>query len=276
MRKYIIIGLVILIGSNVLALSGVVYNRMGEPKVNLTLSEREFSLRGNSIRNNENSGMSLRLKWRTPQEETTEYYFNHHEVSSSREALEFLGFSNLDEAYNYRAESLELYWAMELNGESYLNEVAKAQKLLRDEKAAIAEQNSANQNQYAKDKVKRLTKRAQEAQHVDSRLFFLEASASYETLLEKYESHENVFVIKGIAKPFLDGQNDQYRLILQHALGEEIMVSTDHSDSLKKLESHPKNALRKPRFNAQIAWGKKLEPWLVEIQKIAPQPLESE
>lgn len=282
MRKYIIIGLVILIGSNILALSGVVYNRMGEPKAQFRFSERELYVSGNRAAREENSGVSLRLKWRTPQEETAEYYFNHHEIASSREALELLGFKDLDEANNYNAESLELYWAMEFNGQLYFNEVAKAQKLYSNAKLELASQNDTGEtneqkdakhirNSHQEDKLKRLSRRVNEAKYVDSRLFFLDASADYDTLLKKYENHDNVLIAKGIAKPFLDGQNNQYRLVLQRLLCEEIMVSTDHSDQLKNLAPRANKALRKPRFEATIAWGKKLEPWLINIEKIAIQ-----
>jgi hypothetical protein len=44
MKKYLIIGLVILLGTNLVVLGGVAYNRMGEATAHLTLTERELTL----------------------------------------------------------------------------------------------------------------------------------------------------------------------------------------------------------------------------------------
>ena len=74
MKKHLLIGLTILIGSNLAVLGGVVYNRMGDATAQLTLTERELSLPYNSGAQKENSGMSLSINWRTPTGKNETYY----------------------------------------------------------------------------------------------------------------------------------------------------------------------------------------------------------
>jgi hypothetical protein len=63
-------GLGMILLANTVALGGVAYNRSDEPESILRLTERELQRPYEWVLNRENSGLSLRLRWRTLAEDT--------------------------------------------------------------------------------------------------------------------------------------------------------------------------------------------------------------
>jgi hypothetical protein len=146
MKKYLLIGLTILIGTNLAALGGVAYNRVGDATAQLILSERELSLPYNSGAQKENSGISLSINWRTPtRPDTTSYsysYYGSQDIKITKSELYDLGFEELDVERNSWVESRELYWALEFDGDLYLAELKKAELNYQTLVAAYDEQPS--------------------------------------------------------------------------------------------------------------------------------------
>jgi hypothetical protein len=66
-RHGLLAGLALILLSNAVALGGAWYNRQGEAKSRLLLSEREL-WRSHDGPRRENSGLSLNLDWRTPRD----------------------------------------------------------------------------------------------------------------------------------------------------------------------------------------------------------------
>jgi hypothetical protein len=65
-RHATLAGLALIVLSNAVALGGAAYNRLGEPQGRLHLTERELVAPFNpGSRDSENSGLSLRLRWRS-------------------------------------------------------------------------------------------------------------------------------------------------------------------------------------------------------------------
>ena len=63
MRKLMLSAVLLLLVTNIVVLSGVAYNRAGEPVVSLELTERELTMVQSYRRTDENSGTALLLQW---------------------------------------------------------------------------------------------------------------------------------------------------------------------------------------------------------------------
>ncbi|KGJ96908.1 DUF4824 family protein [Colwellia psychrerythraea] len=263
MKKHLLIGLTILIGTNLAALGGVVYNQMSDATAQLTLTERELSLPYNSGAQKENSGISLSINWRTPTGENETYYpYNSRDVKLTIAELLALGFAQTDIKDNYWVESRELYWAFEFDGALHKAEIIKAEDKYQAAIATYEEQpndtSSRKKNEYSESLEREKTN--------NSRLFFIEASADYESLADKFSGQKNILIVKGLAKPYYN--NDKtYSLMLKHLSVSNIMVPLEYSDALSHLKRVDRRDITPPRYAVDISWGSRLEPWITNINK---------
>lgn len=268
MKKYLLIGLIILIGTNLAALGGVAYNRMGEATANITLTERELSLPYNNGAQKENSGISLSINWRTPTRPvTTSYaysYYNSQDIQITKNELYDLGFEKLDVERNSWVESRELYWALEFDGELYLAELKKAKLDYQTALSTYDEQQSEENN---RDKMQS-KKRLQREKISNSRLFFLEASDNYKSLANKFSQKRNVIIIKGLAKPYYNSKQESYSLLLKSLSVRNIMVPLEYTEALLSLKRSNNNDIIAPRYAVDVSWGNRLEPWITNTNKI--------
>ena len=272
MKKYLLIGLTILIGTNLAVLGGVVYNRMGDATAQLTLTERELALPYNSGAKKENSGMSLSINWRTPTRKNESYYsYNSRDIRLTNDQLLALGFAQTDVKDNYWVEARELYWAFEFDGALHKAEIIKAedkyQTALTAYKANQNDTTSRNKNQYSDSLAREKT--------TNSRLFFMEASADYESLANRLSGQQNILLVKGLAKPYYNNNNNNktYSLQLKHLLVRNIMVPLAHAEVLSNLKRIDRRDITPPRYTVDISWGSRLEPWITNTNKIEEQKL---
>lgn len=258
MNKHLLIGLAIIVGTNLIELAGVVYNRTGQPTSALTLTERELSLPYQSRSKKENSGISLYIKWRAPTPSTANYTgYNNREVTIDKAAYLALGFKHTYNNDDFWVESRELYWALEYNGPLYQAELNKAQtnydKAL-DIYNHVQDKETLNKKNRAHDQLQR-----EETQN--SRLFFLEASADYAVLTRKYSTTKNTLIVKGLAKPYYDDELDIYRLYLRQLSVERIMIPTKFSSVFEQNFDDDFT----PRYQVHVKWGKRFEPWISQV-----------
>ncbi len=264
MKNYLFIGLTILIGTNLAALSGVAYNRMGEKTAQLTLTERELSLPYNNRVQKENSGMSLSIDWRTPSGNNETYYpYNSRSIEITKEELLALGFAQTDVKNNYRAESKELYWAFEFDGTLHKAEIVKAKEKYQTALLAYEDQpndtHGRKKNEYNKNLEREKT--------TNSRLFFIEASADYESIAAKFADQKNIIIIKGLAKPYYNSSDKTHSLRLKHLSIRKILVPLEYAKALSHLKKPDRRDNKPPRYAVDISWGNRLEPWVTNISK---------
>lgn len=265
MKKYLFIGLMILIGTNLAALGGVAYNRMADITAQLTLTERELILPYNYGAQKENSGMSLAINWRAPSLNTKNYYaYNAKEINITKNELLALGFTSNNLKDNYWAESRELYWAFEFDGELYQAALANANKNFQEALESFQEQENDANTREKNHREKALKKE----QTTNSRLFFIEASADYDTLANKLATQQNVLIVKGLAKPYYNNSDQTYYLRLQHLSVRNIMVPLEYTNALSDLSRRDNRDIMAPRYAVEISWGSRLEPWITNAYKL--------
>ena len=265
MKKYLLIGLIILVGTNLVTLSGVAFNRVGEATTQLTLTERELSLPYNRGIQKENSGISLAIDWRKPTGSDTSYYsYNSQDIKITKVQLLALGFEPLDSESNFWAESRELYWALEFDGVLYDAEVKRAELHYQDSFATYQEQPNDTNSEKKKEALKRLNREKKS----NSRLFFLEAAKNYEPLSTKFSGRKNILIVKGLAKPYYNNVQKNYSLLLRHLSVSNIMVPLEQAEFFSGLTRLNNNDITPPRYAVDIKWGSRLEPWIIDVKKL--------
>lgn len=265
MKRYLIIGLMIILGSNAVVLSRVALNRTGEITSQLTLTERELSLPRSYGLEKENSGITLSINWRTPSEGQSSGY-NAKSVELSKEGLFSLGFENFDRKSSHWSEAVEMYWALEFDGDLYKAELAKA--AVEHKNALLAKKDDLN------DETKRLEKRAKtnlaKERKTRTRLIFIEASASYNALTAKFSTKSNILIVKGLAKAYFNSQSDSYQLHLDALSAPNVMVPLEYTDTFSGLKRRDWKDIKAPRYALNIQWGESLEPWVTSIKQLTP------
>lgn len=265
MKKYLVIGLLILIGTNIAVLAGVFFNRAGEVTSQLTLTERELALSYNSVAEKENSGISLSINWRTPTQEDNRYYpYNPKKITISKERLLALGFNESHKKISHWSTSRELYWALEFDGALHKAEIAKAKAQFKA--ALVADQEHTSKD--SRQKVERLKNNYDREKNTKSRLFFMDASADYESLVKQFSGKKNILIVKGLAQYYVNTKEKSYDLSLQYLSIANVMVPLKHAGVFTALSRIARHDIQLPRYAATIKWGSRLEPWMVSTTRL--------
>ena len=261
MKKYLLWGLAIIFVTNAVVLVGV-YNNRSDIRSQLTLSERELSLPNEYGFEKENSGILLDIKWRIPSNINGGLRYG---IEISKEEIIALGFSHLTISGKNRDSSKTLYWAFELDGPLYMQALAEAEA---DYQIAIAKAlNDPKAERLKEDAIYQLSL----AKNAESRLFYLDIAKDYQTLAKKYGDKRNILISKGLTRLYTSGYHKTYRLTLDKLLVTDIMVPVQYSDVFEQLESLNEIAWRQvtpPRYEVDVNWGRRLEPWVVGVRKL--------
>ena len=263
MKKYLILGVCLIILTNLFVLGGVFYNRSGTPVGLLTLSEREVSLPYLSGFEKENSGVALTLEWRALDNRDDEYiYYNNRTIAMTQSELVALGFSADLDKTNRWEQSRTLYFALEFNGDLYQQSLANRQKYYQ--KALARFELDPEDEKLKQEKESALDSFTREKEH-NSRLFFIDVARDYETLAAKYGSHENTIIVKGRAQPYYAPQKHQYMLRLEHLHVQQINVPAQFVSEFTKLKTAQTPRRNSAPYTVTIHWGQRLEPWITDV-----------
>jgi len=268
MKKHLLLGLAIIIGSNIAAMTGVVVNRSGEPTSHLTLTERELSLPYNIGAKKENSGFSFSINWRTPTQSDKSYSpYSSKDIELTKSKLLALGFDDMDNQQSSFSQSLELYWAFEFDGALHDAEIQKAAAKYQEALLAFEEQ----PNDKNKRTEKQLRNNLSREKISKSRLFYIEAAADYEYLIAKYSDQSNILIAKGLANYYHysnNKKNETYSVYLKNLSVENIMIPLKYIDVFSGLSRANRQEIQPPRYSVNINWGSRLEPWIVNTERL--------
>lgn len=263
-------GLGLIVAVNAIVLVGVAYNRSGEPESTLRLTERELGAPSTWAFQKENSGLSLRLLFRVLDERTDPYgYFSFAGVGGSaswltQEKLKELGFSlpakspTLAENRSYEKQGAkEVLLVLELDGEAYRTALERARK-----RAAAP----AGEGKEAAQKADMLAKMLRHEEDESSRLFVVDAGLDAAGLRARYPDRSRYAVVHGrVHPPIYDYARTNTGTVEGLAI-EGVNVPVGLRPVFEGVTarsyypvSQPYNG---PRFEATVAFGKRLEPWL--------------
>ncbi|MFY9261982.1 MAG: DUF4824 family protein [Gallionella sp.] len=265
MRNRLIgIGFAIVLLTNVLVLGNVFYNRSGSPDSQLALSERELtkSWRGQS---KENSGVALMLHWRVIPRIEHGASYNRYAMDSrspawlDQQKMQTLGFStahNQDET-RYSSVEKEVILVLELNGAAYQQAVSAAQKnVMRLTDAANSEHDKTTDARAKQEQLKNAQQELAEEQSRASRLFVIDAGLDATALRARYPDRQRYALMRGLiqeSRQYLENKPQLFGYISQ-VHNREIHIPQEFA-----------SVTTAPHYTAQVAFGSKLEPWVVGV-----------
>ena len=267
MKRYLTLGLLILILTNIMLFVGVWINRTGLATSELVLTERELSLPYLNVSQQEDSGLALQIKWRVPIQGTDpSHRYNYQRyIDITETELVSLGFEPKRSIQRSNVLKKELYWALEFDGELYQKQLSIIEDHYQIFSATFTKDSDKEQHRL---KI-RLEERLDEEKIQSSLLFLLETAQNSEELIEKYINQKNILIVKGQARPTYDQKTNAFRLHLHTLSNPDIMLTREQMLLLKELKPVDTNVVNKPRYTVDVKWGSRFEPWVTSLKNLA-------
>ena len=275
-------GIALIVVTNALVLVGVARNRSGAPDSTLRLSQRELAPPFEWGMAKENSGLSLQILDRVAGErlapipanaDFTEYsylylgpgepdWLDDARVAAMGIDVKWLR-AHADARHGGAPTSKEVLFVLELDGPAYAAALAQARQR-RDEEAVTAAANPGKEEfvrraKYAADA-------ALFAERHASRLFVVDAGLDRDALRAKYPDRRRHAVVRGILQPVAASIGRPVARIDRLSI-DTVTVPHEFHGTLGPLLAAEKTRPRdQPRgeFEATVAWGSHLEPWIVD------------
>lgn len=281
-------GITVLVSTG-LALAHAAWNRSGEPRAVLELTERE--LHPDRVPSEDDTGLSLRLVWQTLSVDLSgdlpeELLVGLHRLTSmepawlDREALAGLGFDvsvPLDDrsaARHYRRLlARRVFVAYEMEGETWRRYLAAVRSTLED----CPEQAEEPQECLDPDEIEEWLWRLR---RMESRLFAIDAAREAETLLDRYADRPRIAVLPAhvdvdvvYRRGSETGEEDlepELRGSLRPPEVSSLHVPLPLKRELEPLLEKPGlwDENGRPRFRVRVAWGRAFEPWVMEVEPL--------
>jgi hypothetical protein len=274
--RILLAGLALIVVTNAVALMGVAYNRSGEPEVVLELTERELLLPFEYGFRAENSGIALNLIWRM--EPLFDYEGAYHGRGSrvpwfDKAKLLELGFDadrplTSDEVLRGVSKSLprEAYLVLEFDGQAYQAALASSRAELAEEEQLLL--GNPGKKEFEK-RVEAARKRLHAEEQLNSRLFVIDAGLDPVALRSRYDDRTKYLILRGQVAMGVGGNKGAY-FLEGHIRGldiEAINVPVEYHALLQPFNALDRRdeAYKGPRYMARVAFGKRLEPWIIEL-----------
>lgn len=245
-------GLLLIVGTNAVVLGGVAYNRGGEPEAALPLTERELQIPGSWGLRTENSGLDLRLQWRLPPARADVSDYGHGGYGGGASWLDGAKLAELGfdmtvapdqrgaERHYTKQLAREVLIVLELDGPAHQAAIERARERASRDKATKAD------TELLAAEIER-----------HSRLFAVDAGIGRGALRAKYPDRARYAIVPG-----------KVRLGYWGADAERTprgYVSELSVPALNVPLEMRGAVTRGGRYTATVAFGGRLEPWLVAV-----------
>jgi hypothetical protein len=267
----LIAGSAIILLTNAVALGGAGYNRSGEPESQLQLTQRE--LQQLSWREGkDNSGMTLTLHWRIEQADLNDFNFGMYSnrwgmpVWLDRAKMVELGF-DVDKLVGVAADygrrykelqSREALLVLELNDQAFQHHLQRSREYVEQARKLL-------ELSPASEELKRKAKNAEEnyryEQNQGSRLFVIDAGLDVLKLRTAYPDRSRYAILHGLIRPTTMQAGNETRI------GGNI--SELHADRINVPFTYRQVFNNPASYEVSVAFGKRLEPWLVSATRVA-------
>jgi hypothetical protein len=251
-------GLALIVITNAVVLAGAAYNRSAKPTALLQLTERELRAPSSWGFESENSGLALGLAWRVASGEEDDYGlggYGTRAVWLEPRRLAELGFDVSVPADHPHAERhyerqlpREVLIVMELNGPAYESALRRAA-----ERAARPGSTSDDGTRLASERTR------------FSRLFLVDAGLDYDALRARYSDQRRYAIVRGKVRADRWSGRSNARL---HGYVSELSVP-GLNVPVELREVLDRNA---SGYAATVAFGQRLEPWIVAARKSGSDP----
>jgi hypothetical protein len=265
-RHTLISGIALILITNAAALGGVAWNRSGDPGSVLKLTQRELQQPYYLGVNRENSGVSLRINWRVSAGDKSWNYSGGAPDWLDLAKMESLGFDvsssqGMKDNYSWTSRQLskEVLLVLEMDGPAY-------QQVLQHTRQNAAAQNAKLAAAPDVEELKRKARQAEEdvkrEEQESSRLFAVDAGLSQAELRAKYPDRARYAIVRAQVRPSIGAQG-KIAGYIDRISNDGINVPKEYHSRLERSVSGQPNG-RQP-FEASVAFGQRLEPWLLGV-----------
>jgi hypothetical protein len=278
--KTLVAGALLILLANAVALTGVYLNRSGEPESRLVLSQRELVLPWDWRGSKENSGLALGLAWRVGETENGGEYYGGYGFSGGtpqwldEARMAALGFDTRGWANDNgtrrrfeRSLPRDVLLVLELAGPSWRRALERAREnAARHEAARLA---NADSKEFIS-KAKFAQEQLEREEVLGSRLFAIDAGLDRSALRAKYPDRSRFLILKATVRPQLVTV-DKQRRVGGYVSGLGVSQINVPFEQRPALEPALRNRNRTAKeagipFEATIAFGQRLEPWLESVR----------
>ncbi len=276
MPRLMLASILLLLLTNIVVLSGVAYNRSGEPLSSIELTERELSVQRYYSRMDEDSSTRVSLNWRVLSDDMESGFFYggyRHPAWLDEVKLSNLGFDldkikrNKDKyLYQWDTHAIDAILVLEYQGDSYRKTLTFAEQLLDQMRKNAA--NDPGDKSLAK-KIKQYEDHFVDLKVSETRLYAIDAGLDKQVLLEKYSDKSKYMLLRGEIS--LTWDDDEIAGTIHHLYIDEVHVPLPFSQVLVDLIGNDADYAYRaepipPRYKVRLNLGKRLEPWIELIK----------
>jgi hypothetical protein len=280
-------GAALILATNIVVLGGVVYNRSGEPDRTLKFTQRELAAPYAWGLTKENSGLELRIVWRTVEQEpdraamymasyygmgAAPHWLNEAKLSALGVDVSRLRRAADDKPRRDVLPSKEVFLVLELDGPGY-------QKLLEQARsyAAAAEDRlrGSPEDKELQQRAKVASEALKREERDNSRLVVVDAGLESDALRTTYPDRTRYAIVRGRVKP--EAAPSATHTPRGRIVGLSV-TAVNVPASLRSVVGDARplpmqgTANASPAYDITVSYGKRLEPWIAG----AAQPARSE
>jgi len=278
-RHSLFAGLSLIVLVNAIALAGVAWNRSEPADSRLQVSERELS-HSYPYWRQDNSGIALLLNYRWPNSKPNDYSYDSLRQLSP-EQMHALGFKvpselNDESVRHYRRQlDRDGLLVLEFNGPLYQQQLHRAREQLEKSRADLA---AVPDNKQLIESHKLARETLQREQTSASRLFVIDAGSDMANLRTRYPDRQRYAIVRGRFDTWAWHDDGRWQIggSAQVPVAANIYLPQRWHTLFAKLPRRPDtpgfpNSGGEELFNAELAFGQRLEPWLVEFSAGKPE-----
>ena len=253
-------------------LSGVAYNRSGPPEARIVLSERELPLAYR--RHEENSGLALRLAWRTIGEDDERYVRRSSPAWLTPAKLQALGFDlpQIQETDKKGAAGRaplpkEVFVVLEFDGPAYREALARTAEDLHQARNL---HRAHPENEKLREAYQAAETRLKRERLSASRLFVVDAGHDAARLRTLFPDRTRYIIARGLVRAGYHRADRGWRPVgtIGRLLVESIHVALPYRKPLETLtggDRYRKTAHAPPRYQVELIYGRRFEPWIAAV-----------
>ncbi|OYT94871.1 MAG: DUF4824 domain-containing protein [Pseudomonas sp. PGPPP3] len=278
-RHSLLAGLSLIVLVNAIALAGVAWNRSEPADSRLQVSERELS-HSYPYWRQDNSGIALLLNYRWPNSKPNDYSYDSLRQLSP-EQMHALGFKvpselNDESVRHYRRQlDRDGLLVLEFNGPLYQQQLHRAREQLEKSRADLA---AVPDNKQLIESHKLARETLQREQTSASRLFVIDAGSDMANLRTRYPDRQRYAIVRGCFDTWAWHDDGRWQIggSAQVPVAANIYLPQRWHALFAELPRRPEtpgfpNSGGEKLFNAELAFGQRLEPWLVEFSAGKPE-----
>lgn len=290
-KRTLLLGSVIIVATNAIALGGVAFNRSSEPDSTFELTEREAPKAYAWEPSGDDSGLNLTLRWRVLTRRcghaeaagaTTFGILDQYGYGSGdwldRKQLQSLGIDTSlpteapgAEDHYGKVLGREVFLVLELDGAAYAAQLRAAEARAAEAAATAAEHPDDKESAAASARARDVEK---DERYSASRLFVVDAGLDAAALRRQYPGRSQYAIVHGHVRPFLEMRDcKKPELVgrITRVRADTFNVPVRYRAAIGGRDDEPANRRKQgaTRYHVTIAFGRRLEPSIMAARRDA-------